>query len=549
MENNTKEKFKIACSYLKKNSGKFFSSPEISENIMNDNYQNIKNIMENVPRKNENTKPLNKQLAAELTRDFNTNQRTEKIENIIEEYGVIIKKSNKRYFYSSKNGFDYKKYFYSTNNGFDYIINYKDEFFIIENEVANIYKELLNIIDTLNINNEDIDYINNFFGVKKNNIISLSESLEYENHSIQSNFIKGKKYLFYECNNPENYFENIKKWIYVLEELKLINKNEIKFTNKKRKKIMDNSIKSIIGEDKERHNVIIFGAPGTSKTYSIDRALKGSNIDNDFVFRTTFYEDYSYYDFIGQYKPIVLYSEATGKFRRGKEEDLEEMGHPNISYNFISGVFVDSYIKAINSKENVYLIIEEINRGNASAIFGEFFQSLDRKESGISAYPIKISKELSIYLKEKTGNDHNENFEIPSNLKIIATMNTSDQSLFKMDTAFKRRWYMKYSPIETKEVKDVFVKNTNINWAEFITVINSLILKTLNSEDKMIGQYFCHINQNKKTISESEFKDKVFHYLFFDVFRFNRKEIFNTESFNDIFQMNSEYFFELIKSK
>ena len=347
---------------------------------------------------------------------------------------------------------------------------------------------------------------------------------------------------------------HMKKMISTLIDLNVTDKNDfrIEINSSESEK---NLIKSILGEESERYNVIIFGAPGTGKSYDVDAALNGYNVKKEELFRTTFYEDYSYYDFIGQYKPVVYYSQEKGDQKdfsrdlKGQSEK-ETFGMPNISYEFISGVFVDAYIKACENKgREVFLIIEEINRGNSAAIFGEFFQSLDRKESGISEYSINISKELSIFLTEKTGVEHNKTFKLPSNLKIIATMNTSDQSLFKMDTAFKRRWYMKYSPIEAKGVKDVFIKSTDINWAEFITVTNSLILKTLNNEDKMIGQYFCHINQNSKTISESEFKDKVLHYLFFDVFRFNREEIFNTESFSDIFQMSSAEVFELIKSK
>ena len=179
--------------------------------------------------------------------------------------------------------------------------------------------------------------------------------------------------------------------------------------------------------------------------------------------------------------------------------------------------------------EEVFLIIEEINRGNCAQIFGDLFQLLDRKSDGFSEYKVKADKDLSRYLINRLGNNHpaieGGNLSLPPNLNIIATMNTSDQSLFPMDSAFKRRWSWKYVPIN-ETCRDsrfkINIGNKTYAWATFISKVNGRILKLTESEDKQLGNFFI-----KKDIDAEEFKSKVMFYLWSEVC----KEYYNAGSF------------------
>lgn len=198
-----------------------------------------------------------------------------------------------------------------------------------------------------------------------------------------------------------------------------------------------------------------------------------------------------------------------------------------ITYAFTPQVFTNAYVRAWeHPKESVYLIIEEINRGNCAQIFGDLFQLLDRKEDGTSCYPIRADKDLADYLQHALSVDAKRGIEegnlcLPSNLHIIATMNTSDQSLFPMDSAFKRRWDWEYIPINySDEVKSeqfeiVIGKEENqkrYRWIDFLKEINKHILKVTGSEDKQMGNFFI-----KSSIKEKEFKSKVMAYLWHEV--------------------------------
>ena len=198
-----------------------------------------------------------------------------------------------------------------------------------------------------------------------------------------------------------------------------------------------------------------------------------------------------------------------------------------ITYAFTPQVFTNAYVRAWeHPKESVYLIIEEINRGNCAQIFGDLFQLLDRKEDGTSCYPIRADKDLADYLQYVLSGDakcgiEGGNLCLPPNLHIIATMNTSDQSLFPMDSAFKRRWDWEYIPINySDEVKSgqfeiVIGKEENqkrYRWIDFLKVINKRILKGTGSEDKQMGNFFI-----KSSIKEKEFKSKVMAYLWHEV--------------------------------
>ena len=198
-----------------------------------------------------------------------------------------------------------------------------------------------------------------------------------------------------------------------------------------------------------------------------------------------------------------------------------------ITYAFTPQVFTNAYVRAWeHPKESVYLIIEEINRGNCAQIFGDLFQLLDRKEDGTSCYPIHADKDLADYLQRELSEDAKLGIEggnlcLPSNLHIIATMNTSDQSLFPMDSAFKRRWDWVYIPINySDEVKsgqfEIAIEEgenqKRYRWIEFLRVINKRILKVTGSEDKQMGNFFI-----KNSIEKAAFKSKVMAYLWHEV--------------------------------
>ena len=224
----------------------------------------------------------------------------------------------------------------------------------------------------------------------------------------------------------------------------------------------------------------------------------------DAVFRTTFHPDTDYAAFVGCYKPC--------------------MNGGVIEYSYMPQVFTNAYIAAWeNTKKPVYLIIEEINRGNCAQIFGDLFQLLDRdKETGKSEYPIKADKDLVAHIEKVLGAGHegikNGELCLPPNLIIYATMNTSDQSLFPMDSAFKRRWDWEYVPINYSKDIDSgkFIieidEDTKYSWVEFLESVNDKIYDATNSEDKQMGNFFI-----KKSIKANEFVNKVMFYLWNEV--------------------------------
>lgn len=243
---------------------------------------------------------------------------------------------------------------------------------------------------------------------------------------------------------------------------------------------------------------IYYGAPGTGKSYEINEMTKGKS-----VIRTTFHPDSDYSTFVGAYKPTMKESYITKDGVTTKEE--------KIIYTFCPQAFTNAYVEAWNTEEEVYLVIEEINRGNCAQIFGDLFQLLDRK-NGVSEYPVEADADLQNYLNKALAKTtrmdipadvkSGEKLMLPSNLYIWATMNTSDQSLFPIDSAFKRRWEWKY--IKIKEGKDengnkldwkVDVKideaGNLLSWWDFIQKINEIIASMTSSADKQLGYFFC----------------------------------------------------------
>ena len=206
----------------------------------------------------------------------------------------------------------------------------------------------------------------------------------------------------------------------------------------------------------------------------------------------------------------------------------------SITYAFTPQAFTKAYIAAWESvlkgeNKPVFLVIEEINRGNCAQIFGDIFQLLDRNENGRSSYPIKPDTDLGIFIGEQLGNLADENPDLrsiamgeemllPENLHIRATMNTSDQSLFPIDSAFKRRWDWKYVPIDyDKETWSIEAKGVQYSWSDFLKKMNGLVASTTDSEDKMLGFYFAKAKNG--IIDADTFVGKVVFYLWNDVFK------------------------------
>lgn len=244
------------------------------------------------------------------------------------------------------------------------------------------------------------------------------------------------------------------------------------------------------GEDKDK---IIWYNEDHSETENPDGKPKKGLTNN--IFRTTFHPDYDYATFVGCYKPC---KDSSGK----------------LDYRFIPQVFTNAYVAAQrHQKDPIYLIIEEINRGNCAQIFGDLFQLLDRT-GGTSDYEIKPDTELGKYLASQ--GLPSESLSLPNNLHIYATMNTSDQSLFPMDSAFKRRWAMEYVPIDYEQEKaskfTIEIQGKKYPWIQFLKAVNYLIVQANDSEDKQMGEFFI-----KDSVSEKEFTNKVMFYLWNDI--------------------------------
>lgn len=333
---------------------------------------------------------------------------------------------------------------------------------------------------------------------------------------------------------------------------------------------------------------IFYGAPGTGKSNEIKKITKDFEKEGR-VFRTTFHPDSDYSTFVGAFKPSMkiadrIYSSeelavklkeiknsgvtypchkfaaqywkslkdlnantikeiltacgftdaytvevakgvAIGQDYLNKEEDGK------IIYAFTPQAFARAYTAAWNTTEDVYLIIEEINRGNCAQIFGDLFQLLDRGDDGFSEYPINADNDLGKYIAKELENSIRTDFPdgvkdgkklvLPKNLYIWATMNTSDQSLFPIDSAFKRRWEWKYVKIKNhpdKNYQIVVGEESPIPWWDFIQKINEIIASMTSSADKQLGYFFCKADKSGN-ISAETFVSKVIFYLWNDVFK------------------------------
>lgn len=294
---------------------------------------------------------------------------------------------------------------------------------------------------------------------------------------------------------------------------------------------------------------IFYGAPGTGKSNTIKREVDEKGKKN---FRTTFHPDSDYSTFVGCYKPMMKESTITKDGVTSKEE--------KIIYSFCPQAFTNAYVEAWSTEEEVFLIIEEINRGNCAQIFGDLFQLLDRKD-GESEYPIIADKDLGDHIASQLAASPRTDIpqevkegkllKLPNNLYIWATMNTSDQSLFPIDSAFKRRWDWQYMPICKGRDKQGYELTWKIrvgellfDWWIFLENINEQIGTTTSSEDKKLGYFFCKAVDG--IISAETFVSKVVFYLWNDVFKdfdFDNS-IFNDDengklSFNKFYTMSN----------
>ena len=284
---------------------------------------------------------------------------------------------------------------------------------------------------------------------------------------------------------------------------------------------------------------IFYGAPGTGKSHTVDKDY----VKDNKCFRITFHPDMDYASFVGCYKP--------------------KMGGPtgeDITYSFVPQVFLNAYIYAWNHPdEPTYLVIEELNRGNCAQIFGDIFQLLDRQKTGhpgYSKYTINADSDIATYLSGELKDK--ESYEkvireiygpkefdfsilaLPSNLNILATMNTSDQSLFPIDSAFKRRWGMEYVGVNYTDAEQftVVIDETHkYSWSEILKGLNGYIKQEKHSTNKILGNRFVQSDENN-VISAVAFRDKVLFFLFNDVFK--EEDEFRT----DFFGGNDELYFE-----
>lgn len=271
-------------------------------------------------------------------------------------------------------------------------------------------------------------------------------------------------------------------------------------------------------------NLIVYGAPGTGKSKYL------SDKYNDNVTRVTFHPEYTYYDFVGSYKPVPLYKNNGNNDLQTLDGATFTVGEPIIDYQFVPGPFSTALLNALLSPHEMHtLIIEELNRANTPAVFGDLFQLLDRKEDGSSEYEIKSDPELIKYLRRY--NPGLDQLYIPSNLNIVATMNSADQGVFVMDSAFKRRWRFEYmainldAAVHANEV--VMYNNRNVPWRIFAGEINKNLSRIRGiNEDKLIGPYFMRIGEPSRPELISS---KLFIYLWDDVVRHHRDQFFLPE--------------------
>ena len=290
-------------------------------------------------------------------------------------------------------------------------------------------------------------------------------------------------------------------------------------------------------------NKIIYGAPGTGKSYELRDQASNIGFEEDNIIRITFHPNYSYQQFVGSYKPSPIYknflqegAELYGSDKATKLEDIDNK-EPLIDYRFVAGPLMKQLVYALkNPDKNYLLIIEEINRASVSAVFGDVFQLLDRKSDGSSEYSITFNEEAMSFLR--ANGILNTEIKLPNNFFIWATMNSADQGVMPLDAAFKRRWAFEYLPLNEKESKvadsNIRFQGKDFNWNSFRKQINDRLKELGIVEDKLIGPFFMNFNELS---DENSVKNKLLLYLRDDVVRHNPESLFKKRTYSDIIEM------------
>ena len=327
-----------------------------------------------------------------------------------------------------------------------------------------------------------------------------------------------------DCRQPSQYFRSnaIKHYYCFLKAREVVlGKTDSQHT------VIEESPKSYLRNGIPSLQQIFYGAPGTGKSHSVKTETEAWE-ERGRVVRTTFHPDSDYSTFVGAYKPTTESVQRYDIYNKPMTRDGVPVMEQIITYEFVGQAFLHAYIDAWkNREEPEFLIIEEINRGNCAQIFGDLFQLLDRGDDGYSEYAIKADKDLQKHLSKAFKDVEIEDFPnvkagkellLPNNLYIRATMNTSDQSLFPIDSAFKRRWDWKYRPISNAQLGwKIEADGMLYDWWDFLERINREIGTTTNSEDKKLGYFFCKAKEGR--ISAETFVGKVVFYLWNDVFK------------------------------
>jgi hypothetical protein len=291
-------------------------------------------------------------------------------------------------------------------------------------------------------------------------------------------------------------------------------------------------------------NEIYFGPPGTGKSHGIEQRLTQFGVTPDRLFRMTLHPEASYFDLVGAYRPRVAWV-CDGQML-ARRPNAGERGEPRTYYDFVPGPLSQALKVTARTQQWTALVLEEINRANCAAVFGDVFQLLDRRivadkqfEIGWSSYSITPSMEWAEWLQENLPASSriyeraSNALRLPPKLLLLASMNTSDQNLFPLDAAFRRRWSMRYIGINPKTAPAFKVLLTNhhaadVEWSKFFSVVNARIVNYTRSDDKQMGPWFV-VPRVGDIVGEDVFKSKVLYYLWNDVFSDRPHEIFRTE--------------------
>lgn len=280
------------------------------------------------------------------------------------------------------------------------------------------------------------------------------------------------------------------------------------------------------------HQLIVTGCPGSGKSHYVD----GLTLAADYVIRTQFHPESSFFDFVGSYKPQPVYEQydTTNPLEEG-DGTLHSRGRPLIDYRYVPGPLMRGLVCALmHPDKNVVVLIEEINRGNAAAILGDVLQLLDRDETGSSRYEIEATLEQRAFFASlQLGRD---TIRLPPNLYLWATMNSADQGVFPLDTAFRRRWnyiYKGYTEPCAYPPASAVVRygRQHYGWDAFRGAINDFLISVGIHEDKLIGPYFL---TQPQLSDPNVMLEKLFLYLWDDVLRFRQESLFTEKSFSAV---------------